>query len=176
MPNYLLTFISCYLSVGVIIAAISARSVYREEIGRRSLYLAAPQIPTYKQWLFFLILATVLIFAWPFYLLDKYKKRKRLSTSAVPIASSDEETPLLHINSYVGSLVKKYDSMAEAEAEYGFSSESHEWQKLLSKRQVGDELWSYSTSDDSWANGAGRAGVRLIRGDKVVANIMTSMN
>ena len=77
MAHYVLTICLCYLSAGVIISAISVRSVYRDEIGRRSLYFAAPPIPAYKHCLFFLMLTAGLILAWPVYLLDRFSKRKR---------------------------------------------------------------------------------------------------
>ena len=178
MLHYLLTFIYLYLLAGAIIAAVSARSIYRQEITKRSLSLAVTRVPIYKQWLLFVILVTVVIPAWPFYLSDKFSKRKRNTTpeAASKVEPSIEEKPLLHISSYVGDLIKKYDSVAEFEAEHKFSKTNHQWQELLSKMQDGDELWSYSTSADSWKHLAGRSGIRLIRGDKVVANIMTKMN
>jgi hypothetical protein len=57
---------------------------------------------------------------------------------------------------------------------FGFLNDK--WQQLLALQQPGDELWTYSSSRDSWANLCGRAGVALVRNGVVVAQFMTSMN
>jgi hypothetical protein len=85
-------------------------------------------------------------------------------------------------------LLKKYCSIEEAENEnmvtdsrlgdspvpFGFNN--NEWRELLTKMQDGDELWTFSTSDESWDNLAGRAGVSLVRDGKTVYSIVTEMN
>lgn len=50
------------------------------------------------------------------------------------------------------------------------------WKDLLSKRQPGDELWSYSSDAESWENLAGRAGYALVREGAVIAKVETVMN
>jgi hypothetical protein len=175
---------------GAIVAAVSARLIYRQEISSRSLYLAVIRVPFYKRILYVIILVAAIVPAWPFYLYDKFNKRKRNTPpkAAKKIEPSIEDKPLLHISSYVGDLIKKYDSVAEVEIEHmvtdsrlgdtpvPFGFNNNQWRKLLSKMQDGDELWSYSTSAESWKHLAGRSGIRLIRGDKVVDDIMTIMN
>lgn len=42
--------------------------------------------------------------------------------------------------------------------------------------QEGDELWIFSTSDESWKHLAGRAGISLVRDGQVVSSMVTKMN
>jgi len=84
--------------------------------------------------------------------------------------------------------IRKYLSIQEAENEnmvtdprlgdllvpFGFSN--HEWRELLAEMQDGDELWTFTTSDESWDNGCGRAGVSLVRKGKEVSCIIGKMN
>ncbi len=86
------------------------------------------------------------------------------------------------------NLKKKYNSVEEVEAEhmvtdsrlgdapvpFGFSN--NEWRELLAMMQDGDELWTFSTSNESWDNMAGRAGVSLVREGKIIDSIVTKMN
>jgi len=51
-----------------------------------------------------------------------------------------------------------------------------DWLRLLAQRQPGDEIWEFSSSDGSWQNLAGRAGVALVRGGEVIASVLTRMN
>ncbi len=76
--------------------------------------------------------------------------------------------------------IRKYTSVQEVENEnmvtdsrlgdapvpFGFNN--HQWQELLSEMQNGDELWTFCTSDESWDNGCGRAGISLVRNGKEV--------
>jgi hypothetical protein len=57
---------------------------------------------------------------------------------------------------------------------FGFSN--HEWRELLTEMQDGDELWTFTTSDESWDNHAGRAGISLVRNGKEVFCIIGKMN
>ena len=84
--------------------------------------------------------------------------------------------------------VRKYASVQQAEAEnmvsnprlgvepvpFGFNN--HQWQELLAEMQDGDELWTFRTSDESWDNGCGRAGISLVRNGKEVNCIIGKMN
>ena len=84
--------------------------------------------------------------------------------------------------------IKKFLSVAEAEAEnlvsnprlgdkpvpFGFNN--HQWRELLSEMKDGDELWTFRTSDESWDNGCGRAGISLVRNGKEVNCIICKMN
>lgn len=51
-----------------------------------------------------------------------------------------------------------------------------EWVALLARMQPGDELWEFRSSDESWLHRAGRAGIALVRGDQVIATVLTRMN
>jgi hypothetical protein len=42
--------------------------------------------------------------------------------------------------------------------------------------QVGDELWEFSNSLDSWEDMAGHAGIALVRGGRIIDSIITCMN
>ena len=84
--------------------------------------------------------------------------------------------------------IKKYLSIEEAEKEhmvtdsrlgdapvpFGFSN--NQWRELLAEMIDGDELWTFSTSDESWDNSCGRAGVSLVRNGKEVNCIIGKMN
>lgn len=83
---------------------------------------------------------------------------------------------------------RRFNSIEEVEAENMVSDErlgskpvpfgfSHGlWRQLLSKMQPGDELWTFSTSEESWANMSGRAGISLVRNGKEVDCIIGKMN
>lgn len=86
------------------------------------------------------------------------------------------------------SFVKKYLSIEEAEKEnmvtdtrlgdapvpFGFNN--HQWRELLAEMQEGDELWTFTTSKESWDNMAGRAGISLVRNGSEVTCIIGMMN
>ena len=85
-------------------------------------------------------------------------------------------------------LLKKRYSVEEAEAEnmvsdprlgdspVPFGFRNTEWCELVVKMQDGDQLWTFSTSDESWENLAGRAGIALIRNGEIIDSIVTEMN
>lgn len=51
-----------------------------------------------------------------------------------------------------------------------------EWKQLLAQQQPGDELWTFSSSNESWEEMAGRKGIALVRQGEVVDHIVTEMN
>lgn len=51
-----------------------------------------------------------------------------------------------------------------------------DWETLKSNYQEGDQIFKFSTSAESWDNLAGREGYVLIRGDQIIAEIITLMN
>jgi len=57
---------------------------------------------------------------------------------------------------------------------FGFINDK--WKALLAQMQPGDELWEFSSSEESWQHLAGRAGFALVRNGEVVASIVTMMN
>lgn len=85
------------------------------------------------------------------------------------------------------NFIKQYRSIEEAENEnmvtdprlgdkpvpFGFNND--EWRELLAMMQDGDELWTFSTSQESWDNMAGRAGVSLVRNGEEVFCIILEM-
>jgi hypothetical protein len=86
------------------------------------------------------------------------------------------------------TLIKKYDTIAEAEAEhlvshpelgdkpvpFGFNND--QWRELLSTMQDGDDVWTFSTSETSWDNGCGRSGISIVRDGKEIYHMVTRMN
>ncbi|MCI0701450.1 MAG: hypothetical protein L0241_10250 [Planctomycetia bacterium] len=51
-----------------------------------------------------------------------------------------------------------------------------QWKALLAQMQPGDELWEFSSSQESWQALAGRAGIALVRTGKVVDSMVTMMS
>lgn len=51
-----------------------------------------------------------------------------------------------------------------------------EWERLKAEMQPGDELWTFCSSDESWANLTGSEGIALVRDGTVIAEIVTCMN
>jgi hypothetical protein len=84
--------------------------------------------------------------------------------------------------------LQKRLSVAEAEAAYAvkddrlgpapvpFGFQNNEWRALLAEMQDGDELWEFTSPQETWANLAGRAGIALVRRGEVVRSIVTVMN
>ena len=64
--------------------------------------------------------------------------------------------------------------LGDAPVPFGFNN--HQWGELLAEMRDGDELWTFSTSDESWDNGCGRAGISLVRNGKEVNCIICKMN
>jgi hypothetical protein len=61
-----------------------------------------------------------------------------------------------------------------AEIPFGYCNQS--WVELLAAMNEGDEIWSFSSSDNSWQHLAGREGVALLRNGQVVTAIITCMS
>ena len=51
-----------------------------------------------------------------------------------------------------------------------------EWEALKTRMQPGDELWTFSSSPQSWRDLAGRAGIALVRNGQIVERLVTMMN
>lgn len=123
---------------------------------------------------------------------ELFKKEQKQRAMLPKLESGDEtevhKTVLTLRDALKFNLKKKYNSVEEVEAEhmvtdsrlgdapvpFGFSN--NEWRELLAMMQDGDELWTFSTSNESWDNMAGRAGVSLVREGKIIDSIVTKMN
>lgn len=57
---------------------------------------------------------------------------------------------------------------------FGYSNS--EWEALKAAMQPGDELWTFTSSPASWRALAGRAGIAVVRGGRIVATIVTMKN
>ena len=75
----------------------------------------------------------------------------------------------------------KQTSVEELEAEKSstgkpFGNIHDEWLALKAHIQEGDELWYWTTSEETWSTLCGRAGVALVREKKVIGSLITDMN
>jgi hypothetical protein len=57
---------------------------------------------------------------------------------------------------------------------FGFQHER--WLRFKSQMKDGDELWEFSSPPITWKYLAGRAGLSIVRNDKIVDSIVTIMN
>jgi hypothetical protein len=79
------------------------------------------------------------------------------------------------------SLLIRKASVSEWEAEHmvdgvPFGGCNREWVALLAKIQPGDEVWFWSTDDESWRRMMGWEGMALLRAGEVVDSFLTAMN
>jgi hypothetical protein len=68
----------------------------------------------------------------------------------------------------------KNDWLGPDPVPFGFVNDK--WRALVAEMQDGDELWAFSSSQESWARFGGRAGIALIRHGEVVRSLVTTMN
>ena len=57
-----------------------------------------------------------------------------------------------------------------------FAAQNDKWEALKARMQAGDELWTFASSEQSWRDLAGRAGVALVRDGQIVERLVTMMN
>lgn len=57
-----------------------------------------------------------------------------------------------------------------------FGYMNDQWEQFKAAMRPGDELYRFSTSSDSWAHLAGRAGIALVRNGEIAKTIITMMN
>ena len=123
-----------------------------------------------------------------------FKKKARQDALIAAVREAMARTPpgqdlrMMSPGALEHRFIKKYLSIEEAEKEnmvtdprfggspvpFGFSN--NEWRDLLAEMRAGDELWTFSTSQESWDNRAGRGGVSLVRNGKEISYIVTMMN
>ena len=53
---------------------------------------------------------------------------------------------------------------------------NREWEALKAKMEAGDEIWFWSTDEESWTKLMGWEGMALVRGGEVIDFFMTAMN
>jgi hypothetical protein len=68
----------------------------------------------------------------------------------------------------------KNDWLGPEPVPFGFVN--YKWRALLAEMQDGDELWEFSSSQESWARLGGRSGIALVRHGEVVRAVVTKMN
>ncbi|TWU32771.1 hypothetical protein Q31b_58140 [Novipirellula aureliae] len=57
-----------------------------------------------------------------------------------------------------------------------FGLGSKQWQRIKEQLQPGDKLYKFRSPPETWANMAGRAGIALVRDDKVIDTLVTALN
>jgi len=57
---------------------------------------------------------------------------------------------------------------------FGFRNARRE--ELKARVQVGDEIWTFRSPPETWEDLAGRAGVALVRENKMIDAVVTAMN
>jgi hypothetical protein len=57
-----------------------------------------------------------------------------------------------------------------------FGAQAEDWKRLKAAIKVGDELWTYCSSFESFKALAGRCGIAIVRDGKVVQQLVTIMN
>lgn len=75
-------------------------------------------------------------------------------------------------------------TLEEAQARAGIANPDHpsmpsrvaEWERFTASMLPDDEFWAYCTPKWTWQALAGRAGIALVRDNKVVAKIITMLN
>lgn len=66
------------------------------------------------------------------------------------------------------------ERLGRAPVPFGFINDR--WKSLLEQMAPGDEIWEFSSSSESWANMAGRAGIALVREGEILDSIITTLN
>jgi hypothetical protein len=79
------------------------------------------------------------------------------------------------------SLLSRKATVPEWEAEHmvdgvPFGGCNHEWVAMLSKMEPGDEVWFWSTDEESWRRMMGWEGMALVRAGEVIDSFLTAMN
>ena len=70
--------------------------------------------------------------------------------------------------------VVKDDRLGTEPIPFGFQYK--EWLAFKKKIQDGDEIWKFSSPPETWEHLRGRAGICIVRDNKIVAHIVTLMN
>ena len=96
------------------------------------------------------------------------RKRRTIDPSWLKVKMTVAEVEAKHV------VELEDDDGTKRRVPFGYCN--RDWAELVSLMQDGDELWSYSSSDESWANLAGRMGYVLLRDDEVIAGVLTAMN
>ncbi len=66
------------------------------------------------------------------------------------------------------------DDAPELRKPFGFLNAK--WEELKARMRTGDEIWTFRSPPESWQDLAGRAGVALVRSNKMIDAIVTVMN
>ena len=57
-----------------------------------------------------------------------------------------------------------------------FNLETYNWDNLKSQMKEGDELWVFSSPNDTWRNLSGRAGVCIVRDGEIIKSEVSVLN
>ena len=75
---------------------------------------------------------------------------------------------------YPGVKDERVRSMPEIAKPFGFLN--GRWEEFKAQMRPGDELWTFRSPDDTWANLAGSGGVVLVRDGTPIKALVTMMN
>ena len=191
-----------YLLVGLSIVAFTSARTQILQGTKSTEDKSGRPAPLYKFLLLNAILLSSAVLLWPVFLPSWFGRQRvlpdllmgklALEKKVHPPTSTHEEEPqdmaLMPVDALEWNLITKYGSVKEAEAAnmvtdarlgdapVPFGSCNDAWNQLLAQMQDGDELWTFSTSEESWEHLVGRAGVSLVRHGEVIGSIVTEMN
>jgi hypothetical protein len=179
-------YLLMYCLIGFVLLIINSpvsrqinRDVQQFEVGCYGQRLATrKEIPHFKIKLYRVILFILLLFFYPFILYDNFPKKRTVPDEDELVA--DPFPPSVDT-----TMLTKRVSVTEAEAAHMVTIENRQvpfgycfgqWQSLLSRIQDGDELWEFTSCDESWKDLAGREGIVLVRNGKNIYDIITCMS
>lgn len=178
--------IGAYLLAGVC-AAISKHGRKRVwEAGRELRPSANPfarprRYPKWKVITFYVLVCAAAVLLWPALLSEMLKEA--LENSPERIRDFGRRSRAQEV---AKNWLQNRISVKEAEAKntvnlsmpkpIPFGMLNPAWREMVASMKEGDELWEYSSSEDSWHHFADRAGIALVRDGEVVDAITTSLN
>jgi hypothetical protein len=65
---------------------------------------------------------------------------------------------------------------AHTRGDIPFGRQNEEWERLEAALEAADELWTFCSPAESWEHHAGRMGVAVVRGGRIVMSLVTIMN
>lgn len=84
--------------------------------------------------------------------------------------------------------LQKKITIGEAEAEHTVSNRdlgplpvpfgfmNARWRAFVANMQAADELWTFSSGEESWQHLCGRTGISLVRNGEIIESLVTRMN
>jgi hypothetical protein len=130
-----------------------------------------PTAPLWKCLAFVVVITTFAVIMWPAFWDKLFPPKPKKMTPSIPTDWLSERTSADEAERKHSVRV---DKLGPEPIPFGY--QNARWRELLSTMNVGDELWNYSNSAESWKNLAGRAGIAVVRNGKIIASMTTLMN